>query len=285
MFSEHKVLRAPWLSISERVKLSACAFKPGTTSQLDDEMQYARTLTQDARQMGLAGDFEQAHTMLDEAITLARGQDAELAHCAIERGRLYNSSGSPERSLPFFKTAWDLARKSSNHDLAVDAAHMMAIAAPVDDAIFWTQTALDYIAQYPNAAAWKGPLYNNLGWSYFEAGRLEEALVTFQKGIDIRARAGGPELRIAKYTVIRTLRALGRIPEAIIMGEDVVAAADATGDSAPFVYEELAECYAFTGAVEKSRSCAVRALADLSSNRSFAKDEPDRLTRLRVLAA
>lgn len=241
-------------------------------------------MTSLARRKGLASKFDEAHAMLDEALIFAGDDPAGCGWCAIERGRLYNSAGEPENAMPFFERAWNLGQAADDHNLAVDAAHMLAIAAPIDRAIKWTNIALGYIADHPETAHWKGPLHNNIGWHYFETGRFEEALEAFRQGVKAREGGGARELRIAHYTVIRTLRALGRLDEAITLGEKVIAAADAAGETAPFVYEELAECHADRDAL-RSMHYAERALAVLADNAHFMNNEADRLARLQQLAA
>lgn len=244
------------------------------------------TLVGRARRLGLAGDFGAAHALLNEANKLAGSDDGDLAACAIERGRLYNTAGSPALSLPFFHEAWDKAQRVGRHGLAVDAAHMIAIVSEVDDAVRWTQVALAYIARHPGTEHWRGPLYNNVGWTLFEAGRFEAALGMFQQGVAAREALGqARELRIARHAVIRTLRALERFEEAIALGERVVAIADAEGEGAPFVQEELAECHAARGDRVAAKAHAARALAVLSRDHGFQKGEAARFARLQALAA
>lgn len=244
------------------------------------------TLVARARRLGLAGDFRAGHALLNDAGKLAGSDEGELAACAIERGRLYNSAGSPALSLPFFHEAWDKAQRAGRHGLAVDAAHMIAIVSAADDAVRWTQIALDYVAKHSGTEHWRGPLYNNVGWTLFEAGRFGEALAMFEQGVCVREALGQPrELRIARYAVIRALRALERFDEAIALGESVVAIADAEGEEAPFVQEELAECHAARGDGAAAKPHAMRALAVLRGDQRFRKAEPGRFARLQALAA
>lgn len=242
-------------------------------------------LTQKARRLGLAGDFNGGHALVDQALPLAGDDPAGLAMCAIERGRLYNSTGRPDDALPSFHQAWRHARDAQAHDLAVDAAHMIAVAGKLDDAVEWTGLALAYIAEHPEAERWRGPLLNNLGWSFFDAGCFEEALPIFERAVDVRRSRSQPrELRIASYAVVRTLRALGRTGAALRLGEQIVNSADMDGEQVPYVYEELAECYTDAGSMDQARSYAERALAILERDESFARQQPQRLTRLRELS-
>ncbi len=190
-------------------------------------------LAERARRLGLAGDFPGGHALIDEAEQMAANDPQARATCAIERGRLYNSAGAREKARPLFDQAWQLARGAEAHALAVDAAHMLAIVGTLGDAIEWTARALAYIGDHPEAELWRGPLLNNLGWSYFDAGRFADALALFEQAADIRRLAGQKrELRIARYAVIRTLRALGRPEEARRLAEQTARTAAADGERA-----------------------------------------------------
>jgi tetratricopeptide (TPR) repeat protein len=238
-----------------------------------------------ARELGLAGDFAAGHALIDQACRLAGNDPKACAICALERGRLYNSAGEREKARPLFGEAWQLARQAGAHVLAADAAHMLAIVGALDDAIKWTATALAYVGEHPEAETWRGPLLNNLGWSYFDAGRFADALAVFEQAIEARRSASQKrELRIARYAVIRTLRALGRVEDARQLAQETASAAAADGAQAPYVQEELAECHALLGNVDGARDSARQALAVLEHDQAFVGGEPKRLTRLRRLA-
>jgi tetratricopeptide (TPR) repeat protein len=238
-----------------------------------------------ARKLGLAGDFGTAHQLIERAALLAGNDPFGRATCAIERGRLYNSAGQRDLALPLFEEAWRLAREAQAHVLAADAAHMIAIVGTLDAAVEWTAIGLAYVGEHPQADQWRGPLLNNLGWSYFDAGRFEHALPVFEQAVEVRRSDGqARELRVARYAVIRTLRALGRLDEARRLAEETASAAEVDGDQAPYIHEELAECHAALGDVDHARSSARRALAVLGNDPAFAGQEPLRLARLRNLA-
>ena len=67
-----------------------------------------------------------------------------------------------------------------------------------------------------DVACWLGPLYNNLGWEYQDAGEHEAALEAFKRALASRERY--PEMpaliQHAKEAVGEALRALGREDEA-----------------------------------------------------------------------
>jgi tetratricopeptide (TPR) repeat protein len=110
--------------------------------------------------------------------------------------------------------------------LAGDAAHMCAIA--VDDRKLqeeWTQRGLELGEREPSAAYWAGPLLNNLGWTYYDAGEHERALDLFERALAARERDPGNAAGIAwaQYAVGQTLRSLGRADEAVPLLEKAAA--------------------------------------------------------------
>ena len=77
---------------------------------------------------GPAWDFEAGERLVEEAESEAGA--GRRAAIDLERGRLYRSSGDPERALPLFESAFALALEADEGFLAGDAAHMAALAAP-----------------------------------------------------------------------------------------------------------------------------------------------------------
>src|SRR5438046_2423655 len=88
------------------------------------------------------------------------------------------------RGIPFRASEVEDAIDADERNLAGDAAHMCAIA--VDDRELqeqWTQRGLDEGDPY-----WAGPLYNNLGVAYSEAGDHARALELFELALEARLR-------------------------------------------------------------------------------------------------
>ena len=144
----------------------------------------AEVLTQLARVEGLRGNFAQCAQVLDKAEPLAASNAVANVRLELERGRMFRSRVDPEAAFPLFQDAFARAAEAGEHYLAGDAAHMCAIS--VDDRALqqeWTQRGLDEGDPY-----WAGPLYNNLGWSYFEAGDFTRALDLFELALEARLR-------------------------------------------------------------------------------------------------
>lgn len=131
----------------------------------------AQLLTQIARAEGLQRKFEDAHKTLDRVEkALPKADDKTKVRYLLERGRVFNSSGKTEDARPLFLQALDLALQSKADSYAIDAAHMMAIVEPTEEQLPWNLKALALAeeSQDEKARKWKGSLYNNIGWTYFD---------------------------------------------------------------------------------------------------------------------
>jgi tetratricopeptide (TPR) repeat protein len=182
-------------------------------AQEDSDVGRAEVLTQLARVEALRDDFEACAGLLDEARALAGTSPVANVRIELEHGRMLRSSGDPEAAVPFFRSAFERALDAREHFLAGDAAHMCAIAGSDRDRMEeWTRRGLELGDREPDAAYWAGPLLNNLGWAYYEAGEYESALETFQRALEARELDPDNEVAIvwAKEAIEETLKALGR---------------------------------------------------------------------------
>lgn len=249
----------------------------------------AQLLTQIARTQGLQQQFEEAHRTLDRAQSLLRADMPKArVRYLLERGRTHNSSGNPSEARSLFLAAWNLGREAKLDDLAIDAAHMMAIASPPVEALEWNDRAIAYAEQTtdPKARGWLGPLYNNQAWAYHDLADYEKALDLFQRGLRFRETEGGAlEIRIAKWSVARCLRSLNRVTESLEIQEALAAELETSGEQDGYVDEELGECLLLLGRAEEARPHFVRAYELLSQDIWLARDEQPRLERLRALGA
>lgn len=249
----------------------------------------AEVLTQLARVEGLRGSFEEGERLLVEAEALADANPALAARIPLERGRLLRSSGDPAAALPLFEAAFAIAVEAGDEFLAVDAAHMAAIAAPDRDGMLeWTRHGIELAggSDDPEVRYWLGPLENNLGWELYARGEYEPALAAFRRALEARERQSErrAEIGIARYAIGKTLRALGRPDEAAALLEQAVAWAQAEGQPDGWFHEELAEDYAALGRDDEASEQARLALPLLvETDPSFAEDA-ERSARLRRLA-
>jgi tetratricopeptide (TPR) repeat protein len=158
----------------------------------------AEVLTQLARVEGLREDFDASEGLLQQAEALAGASDIARVRIDLERGRKLRSSGDPAAALPLFEAAYARASEGGEDFLAGDALHMCAISVDNVEAIeHWTQRGLEFGERRPAAAYWAGPLLNNLGWAYYDAGDHRRALDLFEQALEVRLRDPENEAAIA----------------------------------------------------------------------------------------
>ncbi|TNE87561.1 MAG: tetratricopeptide repeat protein [Deltaproteobacteria bacterium] len=265
----------PGVSEAKFTQAAATAATPEDRDQL---------LTQKARAAGLLGRYEDAQKLLDG---IENPEGVVKMRVLLERGRLIRSMGDAQSSLPYFHEAWELGRQLHDDALSVDAAHMSAIASDLDAAISWTEIGLDLARKSPDpdAGRWIGPLTNNLGWSYHDAGRFEDALRTWEECLAWhQANDTGQGERIARWTVARGMRSLGRFEEALEIQLQVLIDTKENREPTGLVHEELGELYLALGRESSATRHFQKAYDALKLDAYIKTKEPERLRRLKRLA-
>lgn len=268
-----------------RFRVEAAKAPPGSRESL--ELQ-----TQIARAQGLQRAFDAAHRTLDAVEAKLEGAAARVrVRYLLERGRVHNSSGAPERAVPLFTDAASAAAADPDPGAEfyrIDALHMLGIAAPASSRMSWNQEALRLAerSKDPRARGWRASLGNNLGWLYFERGDPSTALAYWQRALVAREALGDAHrTRIARWTVARGMRAVGRFDEAQAIQMSLAEELDRTGAPDGYVFEELAELAIARGDRTAAADWAARALPLLAADAGFAAREPGRIARLKELAA
>jgi len=149
--------------------------------------------TQIARTQGLRRQFAEAHATLDAVAARLDGAPSHLrVRYLLERGRVFNSSGSPARAVPLFAEALSLAQCNGDDFYAVDAAHMLGIAAPAAERLDWNLKAVAMTERADDARArrWLASLYSNVGQTYLEQGDYARALDWFRMALPEREARG-----------------------------------------------------------------------------------------------
>ena len=244
--------------------------------------------TQIARTYSLQSNFQNAHEVLDTVETRL-SEETEIAQIryTLERGRTHNSAGDKEKAKVLFKQAYVLAENASADYYAIDAIHMVAIAAAnFEEKLEWTEKGIVVANQSedPNARKWVGVFYNNAGWDLFEKARYEEALEKFIACRDFHeSNANENGLSIAKWSVAKAFRFLGRCEEALVI--QLQNLEDKGGeDQSGYTVEELGELYLLKGESAKAKTYFGKAYAILSTDKWLLKNESARIERLLELS-
>lgn len=248
----------------------------------------AQLLTQIGRTLGLQRKFDAAHAVLDQAEAMIT-PDLHVARIRLflERGRTLNSSGYPDSSKVYFLKSWELCLEHQQDFFGVDAAHMLGIVETPEIQIEWNLKALRLAenSQDPRARGWLGSLYNNIGWTYHDLGEYNTALNFFEEGLEFRQEVGDDYgARIAKWTVARTYRSLGKIEEALGLQMELLEEIEEQGlDPDGYVFEELGENLLLLDRGQEAKPYFKLAYDLLSRDPWLQQNVPDRLSRLKEL--
>ncbi|MFM1703876.1 tetratricopeptide repeat protein [Aeromonas salmonicida] len=245
-------------------------------------------LTQIARTYSLQRQFAEAHQLLDEIEPrLTDATPRARLRALLERGRTFNSAGDKATARTLFEQAWQLGLKSKELYLAIDAAHMIAIAAPLDEQSRWHQLAMELAerSQDEKVRGWLASLYNNQGWTLFELGRFDEARVFQQKCLAWHEQHNNTaKAFIARWSLARLTRAQGLHEQALAdlkqLQEEM---AEAGEPEDGYLFEELGE-NALVLDDPAAAEYFSRAWFLLSQDRWFKTNEAERLARLKQLA-
>ncbi len=185
--------------------------------------------TQIARTYGLRKDFSKAQDILKSVAkeVPTAGSEARTRY-ALELGRTYASAKHPPElqtteskklARVSYESGLAIAKGAHLDGLAIDAIHMLAFVdtAPTDQ-LKWGQEALAVAeaSSQPDAKKWEASIRNNIGYAFHQLGRFDEALVQFKQAVVLRERGTNAEsIRVAYWMVAWTLRALGRMDEAL----------------------------------------------------------------------
>jgi len=249
-----------------------------------DSPQHAEVRTQIARTNSLRRQFDEANAMLDSVeATLATMPAHVRVRYLLERGRTHNSSGSPERAVPLFKQALDLAECNADPFYAIDAAHMLGIAAPPAERLDWNLKALAMTEQTADARSkrWLASLYNNIGYTYQERGDFATALAYYRKALPAYEARGDPaSVRVAHWMIARAQRSLGQLDEAEKTQRGLLADYEKLREPDGYVYEELAEIALARGDAAAAKPWAAKAYELLSADKGFVASNGERLAHL-----
>lgn len=246
-------------------------------------------LTQIARTYSLKRRFSDANRILDDVEPAVSAQPPVVTvRYLLERGRTLRSSDKAAESKPLFMEAFDLAKSVHEDNLAVDAAHMVALVEPAKaDKRKWHALAVDLAERSKDerARGWLASLYNNMGWDHHESGEYEVALGLFKKAQTMRELKGNlHSIGVTKWCVARTLRSLKRYDEAFTIQAELLRQYQEIKKDDGYVHEELGELYLVKKNPTEAMKHFARANEVLSKDEWFVENETKRLERIRVLS-
>jgi tetratricopeptide (TPR) repeat protein len=248
--------------------------------QSGDVSYHAQLLTQIARAQGLQERFDEAMATLNQVAAMTR-DDMTLVQVRelLERGRVLNSRGDPATAMRSFMSAYQLADAAHYSKYAIDAVHMLAIAAPTpQEQIEWNLRGIEMVEQDPSQQRWLHALYNNLGESYAKAGDYRSALKTFEK----LAAINDNDIYTLKDQS-RMLRLLGRVNRAEEIIRPIHERLEREGKRDGWISEEYAECLLAAGRSDDATPHFRVAYELLKDDPWVPKNEPAKLERLRRL--
>jgi tetratricopeptide (TPR) repeat protein len=176
---------------------------------------YVQAAARRARTLLLADKPDEGRAWLDRA--RGRADDGEplgWSRYLGVRGRFEWKGGDNETATGTFREMFDYCQTNELWDRAVDAAHMVAITGDPEEKFEWAQKGIA-MAEKGEMTSWLGPLWNNLGWDYVDAGRHEDALDALVKAREYHYMGDNelPKL-IADYSVAHATRLTGALDEA-----------------------------------------------------------------------
>ena len=164
---------------------------------------------------------------------------------------------------------------------------MLGIVNKGHDSIAWNERAIKMAeaAKDPRARRWLGPLYNNLGWTYFDLQRYEDALQLLEKDFRLRTeRNSAMEAGIARWSMAKTMRYLGRVDEALRIQQELSLQPERQNNEAEgYTHEEIGECLLSLNRNAEATPHFARAWELLHDDPWLKQDEPQRLERLKEL--
>jgi tetratricopeptide (TPR) repeat protein len=251
----------------------------------------AEAATQIARAQALQRKFADADVTLDGVQRTLDAQPPRVrVRYLLERGRRDNSSQRRAEAMGWFEQALAASANDTLEGAAyygVDALHMLAIAAPAERQLDWHKRAIAAAeaADDERTRRWRASLLHNLGWTLHDRGDYADALDCWQQALAAREAAHDvPRSRVARWTVARGLRSLGRLDEAETMQRALADELQAANAPDGYVFEELAEIALARGDRAAAQPWAAKAIALLGNDADLRANDAARLARLADLA-
>jgi tetratricopeptide (TPR) repeat protein len=234
----------------------------------------AEILTQVARAQALQGHLDEAARTLDRAAALSTEAVRPRVRLLIERGRLLRRQGHPQDARESFEKAYETAAAAEQPGLAADAAHMLALMLPFEEARTWTDRGLVLAERSsdPTVHHWVGVLMNNWGERLDEQNDHEGAALAFARALAARRLENDPSVsRENEFALAVQLRKLGLSAQALAIQDRLLQEATAVKEPIGDILIERVENLRAMNRKDDARQAAEEALRSLSSQGASAE--------------
>lgn len=180
-----------------------------------DTAAYVEACAMRARSYLITGCKDEGRPWIEQAAARANARMPQVwSRYLGVRGRFEWQDNDNETATRTFKDMYDYCTRHELYSRAVDAAHMVAITGDESEKFDWSYKGIE-AAEAGEMTSWLGPLWNNLGWNYYDAERYEEALEALEKAKEYHymGEQALPRL-IADYSVGHVHRVMGHTDEA-----------------------------------------------------------------------
>jgi tetratricopeptide (TPR) repeat protein len=168
-----------------------------------------------ARSFLVTGKPDEGRPWLERAAAKAVESDpAGWSRYLGVRGRFEWKGGDNETATDTFREMFEYCESNELWERAVDAAHMIAITGDQSERFDWSLKGIE-MAERGGMDGWLGPLWNNLGWNYYDEEMYGEAYDALVKAREYHYRGENelPKL-IADYSVAHVMMKQERVHEA-----------------------------------------------------------------------
>jgi tetratricopeptide (TPR) repeat protein len=224
------------------------------------------------------GNKDEGRKFLDQAAAKASDSDPMgWSRYLGVRGRFEWQDKDLVAARATFNTMYVYCNTNGLWGRAVDAANMISIVSEtVEEQIEWSRRGIE-AAESGGVESWLGPLWNNLGTTYFDTKQFDSALPAFIKAREYHWQFSGEIAKLyADYHVGMAYRHLGHLEKAAQWLRPVLAWAERLGDHSAIgqACEDLGEIEIAEGRRDEGVALLKRARAEYQSA-GFDKSWPE----------
>ena len=240
-------------------------------------------LAQIARCLLIDGKVDQGREFLSRAQQRANVTDPMgWTRFLSVKGRFEWKSDSLDSARATFTDMYSYCEEHSLWGRMVDAANMMALVSDkYDDQVAWSNKGIE-AAENGGEEQWLGPLWNNLGGTFYDNKQFDSALECYLKAREYHWRFSDETAKLfADYHVGMTYRVLGNLTEAGRWLRPVLAWAERIGNHSAIAQalQDLGEIDIADGRKEPGLAQLIRAREEYIAA-GYEKASPDILSSL-----